>query len=106
IDEDWVLAFALTNQGEVARTRGQYERARAFYAESEIRLRRSGDKGDLARIVYSLGIVALHEADEAGAEAQFRESLALFRRLGNRRGLAECVVGLAGVAAPRRPPPP
>jgi len=62
-------------------------------------LRRTGDRGDLARFVHSLGYIAQHEGDYARAESQFRESLAMFRQLGNRRGMAECMAGLAGLQA-------
>ena len=59
----------------------------------------TGDTGDLARFVHSLGYVAQHEGDYARAESQFRKSLTMFRRLGNRRGIAECLAGLAGLKA-------
>jgi len=98
IGDGWLVAFALSNLGEVARTQGQYDQARAFYQESERLLRASDEKGDLARVIHTLGYVAQHEGDTARAEAQFWESLAMFRRLGNRRGIAECLAGLAGLS--------
>jgi predicted ATPase len=99
IGEGWLLAFALNNLGEVARTQGQYEQARTYYEESEALLRISGDKGDVARLIHSLGYVAQHEGDFPKAEAQFNESLTMFRQLGNRRGIAESLAGLAGLRA-------
>jgi hypothetical protein len=62
-------------------------------------LRATGDKGDLARFVHNLGYIALHQQDFPRAQAQFRESLLMFRRLGNKRGIAECLAGLASVRA-------
>lgn len=62
-------------------------------------MRATGDRGDVARFVHSLGYIAQHEGDYALAESQFRKSLAMFRRLGNRRGMAECMAGLAGLRA-------
>jgi hypothetical protein len=56
IGESWVLASALTNLGEVARTQGRYSEARTYCEESEALLRSSGDTGDLARLVHNLGI--------------------------------------------------
>jgi hypothetical protein len=53
----------------------------------------------MARFAHSLGYVAQYEGDYARAETQFRKSLAMFRRLGNRRGIAECLAGLAGLRA-------
>jgi len=94
--DEWGLSFALNNLGEVARVRGDYPLARTYYEESEALLRATRDHGDLARLVHSLGYVALHEADDQLAEARFRESLAMFKKLGNKRGIAECLAGLAG----------
>ena len=34
-----------------------------------------------------------------GPKSQFRKSLNMFRQLGNRRGMAECMAGLAGLKA-------
>jgi tetratricopeptide (TPR) repeat protein len=99
INENWLIAFALNNLGEVARTQGQYDIARKYYEECETLLPDSGDKGDRARFVHSLGYIAQHEEDFELAESQFRKSLAMFRRLGNRRGIAECLAGLAGLKA-------
>ena len=89
----------LNNLGEVARTQGQYDRARAYYEECEALLRSTGDRGDVARFVHSLGYIAQHEEEFDLAESQFRKSLKMFRRLGNRRGMAECMAGLAGLKA-------
>jgi tetratricopeptide (TPR) repeat protein len=99
INENWLLSFALNNLGEVARTQGQYELARKYYEECEALLPDSGDKGDRARFVHSLGYSAQHEGDDRRAESQFRKSLKMFRQLGNRRGMAECMAGLAGLKA-------
>ena len=62
-------------------------------------MRATGDRGDVARFVHNLGYIAQHEEDLELAESQFRKSLAMFRRLGNRRGIAECLAGLAGLKA-------
>jgi tetratricopeptide (TPR) repeat protein len=97
INENWLIAFALNNLGEVARTQGQYVIARKYYEECEALLPNSGDTGDRARFVHSLGYIALHEGNYEHAESQFRSSLTMFRRLGNRRGMAECMAGLAAL---------
>ena len=99
IDENWLISFALNNLGEVARTQGKFDQARKFYEESEALLGNTGDNGDLARFAHSLGYVAQHDEDFELAESQFRKSLTMFRRLGNRRGIAECLAGLAGLRA-------
>ena len=99
LGEYWILSFALSNLGEVARTQGQYELARKYYEECEALLRDTVDTGDLARFVHNLGYIAQHQGDFTRAESQFRKSLTIFRRLGNRRGMAECMAGLAGLKA-------
>jgi predicted ATPase len=99
LNENWILSFALNNLGEVARTQGHYDLARKYYEECEVLLRDTGDKGDVARFVHSLGYIAQHEEEYERAESQFRKGLRMFRRLGNRRGMAECMAGLAGLKA-------
>jgi tetratricopeptide (TPR) repeat protein len=99
IHENWLISFALNNLGEVARVQGQYDVARKYYEECESLLPDAGDNGDRARFVHSLGYIAQHEGDYERAEAQFRKSLRMFRRLGNRRGMAECMAGLASLKA-------
>jgi tetratricopeptide (TPR) repeat protein len=99
VNENWLISFALNNLGEVARVQGQYDVARKYYEDCEALLPDSGDKGDRARFVHSLGYIAQHEDNHDHAEDQFRRSLRMFRRLGNRRGMAECMAGLAGVKA-------
>jgi tetratricopeptide (TPR) repeat protein len=89
----------MNNLGEVARTQGQYEAARKYYEECEALLTDSGDNGDKARFVHNLGYIAQHEEEFELAETQFRTSLKMFRQLGNRRGMAECMAGLAGLKA-------
>jgi tetratricopeptide (TPR) repeat protein len=83
----------------VARAQGQYEVAREYYESSEGLLRDLGETGDLARLVHTLGYIAQHEGQGERAEALFRESLAMFQRVGNQRGIAECLAGLAGLFA-------
>jgi len=99
LDDHWLLSFALNNLGEVARVQGQYDLARKFYEEADAMLSDTVDNGDKARFVHNLGYIAQHEEEFELAEAQFRKSLTMFRQLGNRRGMAECMAGLAGLKA-------
>jgi predicted ATPase len=99
LGEYWILSFALSNLGEVARLQGQYHLARKYYEECKTLLRETVDTGDLARVVHNLGYIAQYDRDFPRAESQFRKSLTMFRRLGNRRGIAECLAGLAGLKA-------
>lgn len=99
VNDAWLLSFALNNLGEVARVQGQYEVARKYYEESDTLLTDAGDNGDKARFIHNLGYIAQHEEEFDLAEEQFRKSLKMFRKLGNRRGMAECMAGLAGLKA-------
>ena len=99
LNDNWLLSFALNNLGEVARVQGKYDLARKYYEESDSLLTDSGDDGDKARFVHNLGYIAQYEEEFDLAEKQFRKSLKMFRRLGNRRGMAECMAGLAGLKA-------
>jgi len=99
LNDNWLLSFALNNLGEVARVQGQYDWARKYYEESDGLLTDTGDNGDKARFVHNLGYIAQHEEEFELAEAQFKKSLKMFRQLGNRRGMAECMAGLAGLKA-------
>jgi len=54
--------------------------------------------------VHNLGCVAQHEGRFDTAEKQFRDSLALFRKLGNQRGIAECLAALARQSAALKNP--
>ena len=99
ISDNWLLSFALNNLGEVARVQGKYDQARKYYEESDSLLTDTGDDGDKARFVHNLGYIAQYEEEFDLAENQFSKSLKMFRRLGNRRGMAECMAGLAGLKA-------
>jgi tetratricopeptide (TPR) repeat protein len=99
VGDPWQIAFCLNNFGEVARTRGDYAGARDYYRRSEALYREADAIGDHARLIHTLGYIALHDGDPAEAEQLFRESLAAFRELGNKRGMAECLAGLAAVGA-------
>jgi len=99
LNDHWLLSFALNNLGEVARVQGQYELARKYYEEADTLLSDTVDNGDKARFVHNLGYIAQYEEEFELAETQFRKSLEMFRQLGNRRGMAECMAGLAGLKA-------
>jgi predicted ATPase len=99
LNDHWLLSFALNNLGEVARAQAHYEQARKYYEECNSLLTDTGDNGDKARFVHNLGYIAQHEEEFELAEAQFRKSLTMFRQLGNRRGMAECMAGMAGLNA-------
>jgi tetratricopeptide (TPR) repeat protein len=95
----WTMAFGLNNYGEVARVQGDYEAAEDYYRRTEALYQQADSKGDQARLHTALGYIAQHKGDFSEAEARMRRSLHEFRKLGNQRGIAEALAGLAGLAA-------
>ena len=95
----WAMAFGLNNYGEVARAQGDYDRAEDFYRRTDELYKQADAKGDQARLLHTFGYIAQHKGDLNGARSLFLESLNDFRKLGNHRGIAECLAGLAGLGA-------
>jgi len=93
----WNMAFTLNNYGEVSRVQGDYDKAERYYRQTEELYKQADAKGDQARLVHTLGYIAMHKGNLEEAQALFRESLSDFRKLGNQRGIAECLAGLAGL---------
>jgi tetratricopeptide (TPR) repeat protein len=58
-----------------------------------------GDKRCSGISLHNLGKVAESRGDYEAARARYEESLTLHREVGERRGIAECLLGFAGVAA-------
>lgn len=99
VGDDWTLATVLNALGDVARGQGDYARAKHLYQKSLTLFGILANVGQRPSILHNLGYVALHERDFARSKELFGESLGLFQRFGERRGVAECLVGLAGIAA-------
>ena len=93
----WSMAFALSNYGEVARTKGDYETAEQYYLRTESLYDQAKARGDQARLLTVLGYVAMHRGDLDRAQDYFLESLGQFRELGSHRGVAECFAALAAL---------
>jgi len=99
----WNVAMLLSQLGDVERMRGTHPRARPLYEESIRLFQTLGLRQDPSRL-HNLGYVALAEGQTAAAMARFVEALGAFRRVGDQRGVAECLIGLGCVrAAERRP---
>ncbi len=62
------------------------------------------DEVGIAWACYNLGLVAYGQGDLAGADAEFREALALMRAHANQRGTAVAFHGLGTVAGDRGDP--
>jgi predicted ATPase/DNA-binding CsgD family transcriptional regulator len=101
--DSWNVAMLLGQLGDVERMRGTHPRAAPLYQESTRLFQVLGLREDPSR-VHNLGYVALAERQNGRAAALFMDALRAFRRVGDQRGLADCLIGLGCVrAAERRP---
>jgi DNA-binding CsgD family transcriptional regulator len=83
--------------------RGTHPRAAPLYEESIRLFQVLGLREDPSRI-HNLGYVALAERQARRAAGLFTDALRAFRRVGDQRGVADCLIGLGCVqAAERRP---
>jgi predicted ATPase/DNA-binding XRE family transcriptional regulator len=90
-----IIGFGLS---EVARCRGNWERAASLLEENLSILRQWRERAGLAAALHNLGHVLLVQNNVARATSLFMESLVLFRDLGFGWSVADCVMGLAGAA--------
>ncbi|MFL5803470.1 MAG: tetratricopeptide repeat protein, partial [Roseiflexaceae bacterium] len=100
----------LVNAARQARTEGQYQRATAAledalsrYSELRERIRQGSvdlelEIFDLGQVLRVLGVVRREQGNFAQATALLEESLTMYRRFGEREGVAFSLVGLADVA--------
>ncbi|MDX1436168.1 MAG: tetratricopeptide repeat protein [Anaerolineales bacterium] len=99
VGDPWGLAFVHSNYGEVSRANGNYDKAEAHYRKTAEYYGIADAKGDQARLESVFGYLAMHKGDFAEARELFYQGLEDFRELGNQRGIAECLAGLAVIAA-------
>jgi predicted ATPase len=100
IKADWIDSYIHNTYGEIQRMQGDFAAAAESYRKGEALLRRQGDRGgEMPRIIHSQGYTALHLGNFDEAEEKFRESMEMFRKIGSRRGIAECLAGIAIVRA-------
>jgi predicted ATPase/DNA-binding CsgD family transcriptional regulator/DNA-binding XRE family transcriptional regulator len=100
--EPWTRAMALNNLGDLMRARGDADQAGPVYEEARILFesldphRKYAPQG----LIHNLGYVALAQGDRRRAAELFVESADIYFAVGNdRRGISECLVGLACTAA-------
>jgi len=96
--DDWSLATLLNGLGDISRARGSYEQAGQLYRESEALHRTLGTE-PAPTLRHNLAYVALHTGELDNAQQLFVDALRLYQSYSEQRGMAECLVGLAGVAA-------
>src|SRR5262249_42277630 len=95
--DPWSLAQALNAAGDVARNRGDHARAATLYEESLDLFRQI--QPEPPSVLHNLAYLALHRGHLPRAASLFRESLVRFQSRDERRGIAECLVGLAALVA-------
>jgi non-specific serine/threonine protein kinase len=89
-------AMLLNALADILRRRGDLESARATFQQA---LATSREKWITSDSLYGLGCVARQQGDHQRAAAFFREALLSYRHTGAKRGIAECLMGIAEVAA-------
>jgi predicted ATPase/DNA-binding XRE family transcriptional regulator len=92
------ISLALLNLGELARKRGDVARATEFLEEALADVRAIDMTWGIANILTLLGHLARQQQDYQHAKVRYRESLALYHRLGNATYIAWCLEGIAAVA--------
>ena len=97
------LSLAAHSLGDLARSGGTYAEAAAHYRESLELAGAAGPPGWRTETLRALGHATHLLGDDRAARAHFTEALRLCRDLGDRRGVAECVGGLACLAAGTQP---
>lgn len=97
VEDRWILASAINNFGELARYQDDHEKAEEFYLESRDLFREVKSPPDVARANHSLGWVMLSRNETDQARTLFEEALNVHEQLGVKRGVVECLVGLAAV---------
>jgi hypothetical protein len=91
--------MTLNAVGDLERGRGEHSRAGARYEESlalfaELRL---ADQQQV--LLHNLGYVALAAGNDSLAATRFMGAARAYQRLGDRRGISECLLGLGATAA-------
>jgi tetratricopeptide (TPR) repeat protein len=94
-EEDGYVALALNSLGDLDRLEGEYDRAEDRYEEALARVTHIGITMARPGMIHNLAHVAHARGDDTKARELFREALDLFEEMGDRRGMAECVAGLA-----------
>jgi predicted ATPase/DNA-binding XRE family transcriptional regulator len=96
------ISLALLNLGELARKRGDVARATEFLEEALAGVQAIDMTWGIANILTLLGHLARGQQDYERAKVRYRESLALYHRLGNATYTAWCLEGIAAVACAER----
>jgi tetratricopeptide (TPR) repeat protein len=95
------MGIALSNLGQIAARRGDFETARHHFLQSHSWLQRAGHTQGVATVLNNFGRAALDHANPRVAQAMLEDALGAVRRIGDQemeavvtRNLAEAALGL------------
>jgi non-specific serine/threonine protein kinase len=82
----------------VAEDQGAYDQATAFLEEALGLFRDLGDRGGVANVLNTLGVVAYEQEETSRAQALFEEAMGEFRALDNPWGIGVVLANLGRIA--------
>jgi tetratricopeptide (TPR) repeat protein len=91
-------AWARANLGRVAHALGDNKEAQTYYTASLASFRQLGNRHDIAMVYLDLGRLARTQGHVAQAHRYYAESLIVFGAVMDKRGIPECLEGIAGLA--------
>ncbi len=92
-------AWTLNHEGDTAREQGLYDQARALYEAALGHFRGASDHWGIGGSLVALGHLGADCGDAAIATARYREALAIFLRMHDRRNAVRVLEAMATVAA-------
>lgn len=95
---------SLNRLGDLARCEGNYEQAGRHYEEALLLFQAMGDKDEIPSLLHNLGYVGTQRRNYAKAASLFLDALKIHLETGNQAGIADCLVGIAGVFILQRQP--
>lgn len=98
LGQPYGIGLAYNYQGDVARLRDDLVVAADRYAAALPLLRQANAKSEIPAVLHNLAHTLLAQNQTEHAGELFADGLELQREIGNRMGMAECLIGLAAVA--------
>ena len=98
LGDRWLLARMLHCAGEVARGKGDFAVARAYFQEVVALYREVDHPSTGLSVLYHLGWVALREGNRESAATWLGAALRQSWKLGDKRTIAQCLAALAELA--------
>jgi non-specific serine/threonine protein kinase len=95
----WGAAWSLYDIGYLALVRNEFSQAQAVLEEAVIALREQGIQFGVFRALFALAQVRAEYGDTAQARALYREALRLQQQMQYVYLIADCLEGVAGIAA-------